>query len=475
MDFLKNEIASKKRVLDRVHDSHSPSPSPDAPPPPKYLKRAELERIRQEEQDRERKQREQERRAKLYGAKSDRAASAGVKRVTPPAAAAAAAEEARSSLSPGAASPNKRARTKSPAVESLQASAGTGDASAGPTPGETFFVSNDEAIRRLRQKGHPIRLFGESDKERRLRLRALELIDSDHRSGGQRNDFMRALEGQELGLELEKVAQRSAGTSALSAATGGAAAAGAAAGGASKGKDKSNGSSAVATPEPDAGAGAVVPADGTRSSSKGPNPKDEDVLVDLDLVRTNPHKVYPQIYHAFKVSFASSGRLHNSIYRLAVAADTAPDRLQRVLKEWEQSLADRPGATRLYPPRHGDVYLLDLSRPPTESVKRSTQGKMAAATHATSAEYLKPLFKALRKRVRSLSPAFLSLRHASLIRVYLLATGARSGCLEESCRDRAQHAEARVPQGERRVPPAVDRKRTVADWSHHGWCKYMLV
>ncbi|BGP58450.1 hypothetical protein JCM8202_004275 [Rhodotorula sphaerocarpa] len=346
MDFLKNEIASKKRVLDRVHDSHSPSPSPSAPPPPKYLKRAELVRIRQEEEDRERKQREQERRAKLYGVKADSAASAGVKRVTP-AAAAAAAEEARSSLSPGAASPNKRARTKSPAVESLQASAGTDDASGGPTPGETFFVSNDEAIRRLRQKGHPIRLFGESDKERRLRLRALELIDSDHRSGGQRNDFMRALEGQELGLELEKVAQRSAGTSALSAATGGAAAAGAAVGGASKGKDKSNGSSAVATPEPDAGAGAVVPADGSRSTSKGPNPKDEDVLVDLDLVRTNPHKVYPQIYHAFK----------------------------RVLKEWEQSLADRP-----------------------ESIKRSTQGKMAAATHATSAEYLKPLFKALRKR-----------------------------------------------------------------------------
>ncbi|KWU45199.1 hypothetical protein RHOSPDRAFT_5324, partial [Rhodotorula sp. JG-1b] len=99
------------------------------------------------------------------------------------------------------------------------------------------------------------------------------------------------------------------------------------------------------------------------------------VLVDLDLVRTNPHKVYPQIYHAFK----------------------------RVLKEWEQSLADRP-----------------------ESVKRSTQGKMAAATHATSAEYLKPLFKSLRKR--ELEPDVLmniaKIAHYMQVREYLKANDA---------------------------------------------------
>ena len=41
----------------------------------------------------------------------------------------------------------------------------------------SFNISNEEAIRRLRVKGQPIRLFGESDKERRLRLRALELIE----------------------------------------------------------------------------------------------------------------------------------------------------------------------------------------------------------------------------------------------------------------------------------------------------------
>lgn len=46
-----------------------------------------------------------------------------------------------------------------------------------------------------------------------------------------------------------------------------------------------------------------------------------------------------------------------------------------MLKEWEQSLNERP-----------------------DSVKRSQQGKLAAATQQTTADYLKPLFKALRKR-----------------------------------------------------------------------------
>jgi hypothetical protein len=36
----------------------------------------------------------------------------------------------------------------------------------------------------------------------------------------------------------------------------------------------------------------------------------------------------------------------------------------------------------------------------TEHIKRTTQGKLAAATQVQSAEYLKPLFKTLRQRVR---------------------------------------------------------------------------
>ena len=72
---------------------------------------------------------------------------------------------------------------------------------------EAFNISSDEAIRRLRAKGQPVRLFGESDRDRRLRLRALELIE-ERGTEGQRNDFMRTLEQMDQGLDLEELARR---------------------------------------------------------------------------------------------------------------------------------------------------------------------------------------------------------------------------------------------------------------------------
>jgi pre-mRNA-splicing factor 18 len=38
-------------------------------------------------------------------------------------------------------------------------------------------LSNEEVTRRLRKKDEPIRLFGETEKQRRIRLRALEVIE----------------------------------------------------------------------------------------------------------------------------------------------------------------------------------------------------------------------------------------------------------------------------------------------------------
>lgn len=54
----------------------------------------------------------------------------------------------------------------------------------------------------------------------------------------------------------------------------------------------------------------------------------------------------------------------------------------------------------------GPSLLTHLPRadPCTEHIKRTTQGKLAAATQVQSAEYLKPLFKALRSRVRTTVP-----------------------------------------------------------------------
>lgn len=64
------------------------------------------------------------------------------------------------------------------------------------TPAKDFHISNQDCIRKLRAKSEPIRLFGESDKERRLRLRALDLLASSESSTkGQQNDLHKALEG----------------------------------------------------------------------------------------------------------------------------------------------------------------------------------------------------------------------------------------------------------------------------------------
>lgn len=90
-------------------------------------------------------------------------------------------------------------------------------------------------------------------------------------------------------------------------------------------------------------------------------------VLDLELVKTDPDKLYPIIYYALK----------------------------RTLKEWEEWMDERPGRHHYRP---GTCPANSCS---VESVKRTMQGKLAAATQKQSAEYLKPLFKLLRARVRS--------------------------------------------------------------------------
>lgn len=119
-----------------------------------------------------------------------------------------------------------------------------GHDSESPKPESSFNISNDETIRRLRLKGQPIRLFAESDKDRRLRLRALELIEEKghDRQGGQ-NDFKKALEDVE-NVEREMKSKNS------------------------KGKKK-----------------------------------DEELatgVLDLGLIKTDPDKLYPIIYYSLK-------------------------------------------------------------------------------------------------------------------------------------------------------------------------------
>ncbi|KAI0714381.1 pre-mRNA splicing factor [Cerioporus squamosus] len=253
MDALKAEIANKRKALE--------IPAVDGRPT-KYMRRGELERLKEEQERKAREEEEEKRRQEKEREERER-------------------EEERRRKEAKKANALRRS-TASPHPEG----------SASPAPESSFNISNEETIRRLRAKGQPIRLFGESDKERRLRLRALELIEEkDHERHGGQNDFKKALE------DVDKQTQEEAARD--------------------KGKKKDKEASLM-----------------------------NDVL-DLELVKTDPDKLYPIIYYALK----------------------------RALKEWEQWMDDRP-----------------------EHVKRTMQGKLAAATQRQSAEYLKPLFKLLRTR-----------------------------------------------------------------------------
>ena len=132
--------------------------------------------------------------------------------------------------------------------------------SSSPIPESSFNISNEETVRRLRAKGQPIRLFAESDRDRRLRLRALELIEEkggDRQSG--QNDFKKALE------DVENVEREL--------------------------RNKSKGKKKDEVEEPSTG------------------------VLDLDLIKTDPDRLYPLIYYALK----------------------------RTLKEWEEAMDERPG------------------------------------------------------------------------------------------------------------------------------------
>ncbi|GLB40592.1 putative prp18 domain containing protein [Lyophyllum shimeji] len=266
MEALKAELNAKRKALqeDPLLASR----------PTKYMRRGEIERLKEEAKAKELKERE-EAAAREQEAKEAKALARKDKLIP--------SRSATNSPHPGALDSDSSGGT--PVLESSS----------------LFNISNEEIVRRLRAKGQPIRLFAESDKDRRLRLRALELIEEKghERQGGQ-NDFKKALEDVE---NIEKELQKKN----------------------NKGKKK----------------------DESEQAAVG--------VLDLELIKTDPDKLYPIIYYALK----------------------------RTLKEWGEAMDERP-----------------------EHVKRTTQGKLAAATQVQSAEYLKPLFRQLRSR--SLPPDMLA-------------------------------------------------------------------
>lgn len=164
MDFLSSAIEAE------IKKSKASLPSSDGPR--KYIKRGDLERAREEQYLKEQEQRERERQEKL----KRKANVAEDEKDAKKAKSRAVLDDVKDQLEEEGARP------------------------------ETFNVSNEEVIRRFRAKGQPIRLFDESDKDRRLRLRALELMEE--KFDGQRNEFQKALEDLDAGLELEALTKR---------------------------------------------------------------------------------------------------------------------------------------------------------------------------------------------------------------------------------------------------------------------------
>ncbi|KAF9352836.1 mRNA splicing protein prp18 [Mortierella sp. NVP85] len=260
----------------------------------KYIRRGDLEKQREQEylaeQERERKEKE-ERERKL---REEREAKLNPERASSLPAGSSPASSAVSTPIP-----NSDAGVSSPAAWTTGTPADGQDETVSAA---AFNIPPEEVIRRLRARGEPIRLFGETDQQRKIRLRALELVED--RSEGQRNDFMRALENAEAGLHMEALGQQATKET----------------------KDK--------------------------KKNKESSNKDLDTTqISIDMLEKDQDKLYVLIYTYFK----------------------------RLLREWDYDLDQRP-----------------------DELKRSTSGKLATATQAQTAEYLKPFFKLLRHK--SLEP-----------------------------------------------------------------------
>ncbi|KAG2188589.1 hypothetical protein INT44_001344 [Umbelopsis vinacea] len=305
MDFLqsalKDEIEKKRKTLQAAKSNDAVAKNK------KYISRAELERLREkeylEEQEQERKKKEEQSALKH----KSRAVCMSY-----------CLQFIQSSLLT-----NFQMLQQREIADQERKTASASDSEGQDDDGETadtFNVSQEEVQRRLRAKGQPIRLFAETDKQRKARLRTLELMEE--RSEGQRNDFMRTLDQMDEGMNLEALKRKAEGEDLTEKA-------------AKKSRDDT----------------AIVP-------------------VNMDWLRTEPEKLHPLIYSYLKVCpcslyFRRQFRLRKDAHML----------LQRMLREWEEALDERP-----------------------EEVKRSGQGKRSAAMQKQTADYLRPLFKQLKSR-----------------------------------------------------------------------------
>lgn len=115
-------------------------------------------------------------------------------------------------------------------------------------------------------------MFGESDKDRRLRLRALELIednDASKESAGGQNDFRRLMAGMEEGLDAKEAERRMLSGKAPPVA----------------GQELTEAEKDVKSKE---------------KNAKGRDGKAPQEALDLTLIQRDPNQLYPLIYRTLK-------------------------------------------------------------------------------------------------------------------------------------------------------------------------------
>ncbi|KAI8647621.1 hypothetical protein BD408DRAFT_102929 [Parasitella parasitica] len=134
--IIQEEVSKKRKALEAASKESDPGKKV------KYVSRAELERIREEEyrrKEEDREEKERQRKARL-------------------------AEE--------------ETKRRDLARQNAMTDEGSKDKETEQVI-EAFNISREECVRRLRAMGQPIRLFAETDKQCKVRLRALELMNEE--------------------------------------------------------------------------------------------------------------------------------------------------------------------------------------------------------------------------------------------------------------------------------------------------------
>ncbi|CAO3610547.1 unnamed protein product [Cunninghamella blakesleeana] len=182
MDFLKNEIAQKRKAIDALNKGATKK---------KFFSRAELEKKREEEY-----KKEQEEYLKQEQLKKEKRIQESLQ------------ENNKNKFKSQQQKEDEENQKENNNSDNNTTADGDGTTSTAAAI-EVLNISREEVVRRLRAKGQPIRLFGETDKECKLRLRALDLMEErSNEGGGQQNEYMRKMEEMEEGMKLEYLKQK---------------------------------------------------------------------------------------------------------------------------------------------------------------------------------------------------------------------------------------------------------------------------